>query len=90
MRCVDGCPAHALSGEGKIDKKRCGDVIFAYGFRYFQRVMEEIREGDSSTSRKAIEDTELLEMWQTFMTGNYYYCFHCQSQCPAPELYPRT
>ncbi len=90
MRCVDGCPADALSGEGKIDKKRCGDVIFEYGFRYFQRVMEGMLEGGSSASREAIEGTGLLEMWQTFMTGNYYYCFHCQSQCPAPELYPRT
>lgn len=90
MRCVEGCPASALSGEGKIDKKRCGDVIFEYGFRYFQRVMEGILEGDSTAAREAIEGAGLLEMWQTFMTGNYYYCFHCQSQCPASELYPRT
>jgi hypothetical protein len=25
----------------------------------------------------------LRELWQTFMTGNYYYCFECQAQCPA-------
>jgi hypothetical protein len=30
-----------------------------------------------------IEGYELREMWQTFMTGNYYYCFNCQSQCFA-------
>ncbi|MGD8948324.1 MAG: hypothetical protein PVI62_16795 [Desulfobacterales bacterium] len=28
----------------------------------------------------------LREIWQTFMTGNYYYCFECQSQCPATRL----
>ena len=27
----------------------------------------------------------LRELWQTFMTGNYYYCFKCQSQCPATK-----
>ena len=90
MRCVEGCPANALSGEGKIDKKRCGDVIFAYGFRYFQRVMQGSLESSDTTAREAVEGEGLLEMWQTFMTGNYYYCFHCQSQCPASALYPRT
>jgi len=90
MRCVEGCPANALFGEGKIDKKRCGDVIFAFGFRHFQRVMNGLLEGDSTATREAIEGPGLLEMWQTFMTGNYYYCFHCQSQCPASALYPRA
>jgi epoxyqueuosine reductase QueG len=89
MRCVDGCPAQALSGEGKIDKKRCGDVIFEYGFRYFQRLMKGMLESDSTAAREATEDSGLLELWQTFMTGNYYYCFHCQCQCPASALYPR-
>jgi epoxyqueuosine reductase QueG len=89
MRCVESCPANALSGEGKIDKKRCGDVIFEYGFRYFKRVIQEIREFDSTATREVQEDVRLLEMWQTFMTGNYYYCFQCQCQCPASALYPR-
>jgi epoxyqueuosine reductase QueG len=89
MRCVEGCPADALSGEGKINKKRCGDVIFEYGFRYFRRLMEGILENDSTAAREATEGEGLLEMWQSFMTGNYYYCFHCQSQCPASALYPR-
>jgi len=89
MRCVESCPADALSGEGKIDKKRCGDVIFEYGFRYFKRVIQEIREFDPSATREVPEDVRLLEMWQTFMTGNYYYCFQCQCQCPASALYSR-
>jgi epoxyqueuosine reductase QueG len=89
MRCIEGCPAQALSGEGRINKQLCGDVIFEYGFRYFKRVMEGIREKDPTTAREALEGAGLLELWQTFMTGNYYYCFHCQSQCPASKLYPR-
>jgi epoxyqueuosine reductase QueG len=89
MRCVEGCPANALSGEGRVDKKRCGDRIFEYGFRYFQRWVQGIQAGGSTRTREAIGERGLLEMWQTFMTGNYYYCFHCQSQCPASALYPR-
>jgi len=90
MRCVEGCPADALSGAGRIDKKRCGDVIFEYGFRYFHTVMKGLLQGDRTAVRESVEGSGLLEMWQSFMTGNYYYCFQCQSQCPASELYPRT
>lgn len=90
MKCVESCPVDALSGEGSIDKKRCGDVIFEYGYRYFQGVMKGLMQGDPTKARQAIEGTGLLEMWQTFMTGNYYYCFQCQSQCPASALYPRA
>ena len=43
-----------------------------------------------TAAREAIDGAGLLEMWQSFMTGNYYYCFHCQSQCPASALYPRS
>ena len=28
----------------------------------------------------------LRQLWQTFMTGNYYFCFRCQPQCPATRL----
>lgn len=90
MKCVESCPVEALSGEGRIDKKRCGDVIFEYGYRYFHGVMKALLQDDPTTARQAIEGTGLLEMWQTFMTGNYYYCFQCQSQCPASVLYPRA
>ena len=38
--------------------------------------------------REIIEGEGLRDMWQTFMTGNYYYCFKCQAQCPASALYP--
>jgi epoxyqueuosine reductase QueG len=88
MRCVEACPAGALAGKGKINKKLCGDVIFAHGFRYFQQVMEGIAKGAYVEMRQIIEGEGLRELWQTFMTGNYYYCFKCQAQCPAPALYP--
>jgi len=88
MRCVEACPAGALSGEGKINKKLCGDEIFKHGFRYFQQFVERIAKGQYEEMREILEGEGLRDMWQTFMTGNYYYCFKCQAQCPASALYP--
>jgi epoxyqueuosine reductase QueG len=83
MRCVEACPSGALSGGGAINKKLCGEVIFKFGFRFFQRFMKGLLKRDQLETENIIEGYELREMWQTFMTGNYYYCFNCQSQCPA-------
>ncbi len=82
MRCVEACPFGALSGKGAVDKKLCGEAIFKYGFRFFQRFMQGLLQEDREEIQGIIQGHELREMWQTFMTGNYYYCFACQSQCP--------
>ncbi len=83
MRCVEACPSGALSGGGSVNKKLCGDVIFKYGFRFFQKFMKGLLKREQPEPENIIEGYELREMWQTFMTGNYYYCFNCQSHCPA-------
>ena len=85
MRCIESCPAGALSGGGKIDKKLCGEVIFKYGFRFFQRLMEDMIEEPATKIKENVEGYALREMWQTFMTGNYYNCFRCQSMCPVKK-----
>lgn len=86
MACVEACSTGALSGEGKIDKKLCGDEIFKFGFRFFKGFIQDLARENSNEAEKIIEGEELLEMWQTFMTGNYYYCFRCQSQCPGSKF----
>lgn len=86
MRCLAACPTGALSGEGKIDKKLCGEAIFKFGFRFFQQCMEGLCAGPTEEALNIVEGFGLREMWQTFMTGNYYYCFECQSRCPAQSL----
>ena len=85
-RCIEACPVDALTGEGKINKKRCGDEIFKYGFRFFADSLQEMIQRPEEEVEKFFKGYGLREMWQTFMTGNYYYCFHCQSQCPATKL----
>lgn len=85
-RCLEACPPGALSGNGKVNKKLCGEAIFKYGFRFFQRFVKGLAGTPSDELDRIIEGFELREMWQTFMTGNYYYCWECQSQCPATRL----
>jgi ferredoxin len=80
MGCVKSCPPQALTGGGKIDKKKCGDHIFRYGFRSFQGFMSDLLERNDK-ARATIDGYGLRELWQNFMTGNYYYCFRCQTQC---------
>ena len=86
MRCVEACPVQALSGNGKINKKRCGDRIFRFGFRFFQKVMQGMMDQPADELREIVQGSGLRQLWQTFMTGSYYYCFKCQSQCPATRL----
>jgi epoxyqueuosine reductase QueG len=82
-RCIDVCPVGALSGEGNIDKKLCGNEIFAYGLRFFAEFIQDLKQKPLSECEEIINGYGLRELWQTFMTGNYYYCFKCQTQCPA-------
>lgn len=86
MRCIEACPVNALAGGGKINKKLCGDHIFKFGFRYFQKVMQGMMDEPTDELREIVQGNGLRQLWQTFMTGNYYYCFKCQSQCPATRL----
>jgi len=86
MRCVEACPPRALSGGGKVDKKLCGDQVFQHGFRFFRRFMEDLVTKPPAEARGMLAGEGLREIWQTFMTGNYYYCFACQYQCPSDRL----
>lgn len=83
MRCVEACPVNALFGQGKINKKLCGDNIFKFGFRYFQKTVAGLMDKPNEELQEIVQGHGLRELWQTCMTGNYYYCFECQSQCPA-------
>jgi len=89
LRCIDACPVNALGGTGNINKKKCGDEIFKYGFRYFADFMQDLIQKPKSEMKEILKGHGTRELWQNFMTGNYYYCFECQSQCPATKM-PQT
>ncbi len=82
-RCVDACPAAALAGGGAIDKRKCGDRIFSGGFRSWRRFLLDLFDATPEERRETAGGQLALELWQNFMTGNYYYCFACQAACPV-------
>ncbi|MGE5663756.1 MAG: 4Fe-4S binding protein [Deltaproteobacteria bacterium] len=87
-RCVDACPAGALAGGGAIDKRRCGDRIFSGGYRAWRRFLLDLVEAPPDKRREMTGGQTSLDLWQNFMTGNYYYCFACQAACPVGRTAP--
>jgi epoxyqueuosine reductase QueG len=85
-RCLAACPSGALSGAGRTDKKKCGDVIFSGGYRGWRRFLLELLEAGSDRRLELLGGQRSLELWQNFMTGNYYYCFACQAACPVGKV----
>jgi epoxyqueuosine reductase len=80
-QCVNACPGHALSGDGSLDKRRCGAQVMAYGFTQFRKTMATLAKGSQEDVDAVLNSFDLREIWQTFMTGNYYYCTQCMIQC---------
>jgi epoxyqueuosine reductase QueG len=82
QNCIKACPVGALLGDGELDKQRCGKHIMAYGMRAFTRLLREVATAKSEASiKEAIYSHRTRELWQAFETGNYYYCWTCQSSC---------
>ena len=82
-RCLEACPAAALPGGGRIDRKKCGEKIFAGGYRAWRKFLLELVEATPERRREMTGAQISLEIWQNFMTGNYYSCFACQAACPV-------
>lgn len=82
-RCREACPAGALPGGGKVDKRKCGDTIFSGGYRAWRDFLVALVEASPEDRRALAAGRLSLDLWQNFMTGNYYYCFACQAACPV-------
>ncbi|MHB1418528.1 MAG: 4Fe-4S binding protein [Bacillota bacterium] len=81
--CIERCPAHALLGDGGINKKACARVIFDFGLRQYIKFNAEMFEADPEERKRILRSRTVREIWQNFMTGNYYYCWSCQASCPV-------
>jgi len=82
--CIRRCPSGALLGDGRIDKKRCGDHIFSHGLRAFTRLLVDLSGATSTAAaREIVYVNRTRELWQALETGNYYYCWTCQGTCPV-------
>lgn len=71
MRCVEACPAGALSGSGRFDKRKCGNRIFSGGFREWRRFLLDLLGARPERREEIAESRTPLDFWQIFMTGNY-------------------
>lgn len=82
-KCLESCPVQALKGNGEVNKRLCGDKIFSYGLRKAMDLVEEMLSAPADQRKELIQGYAFREIWQTFMVGNYYYCWECVSNCPA-------
>lgn len=80
--CLSSCPGKALLGEGKVDKRACGRVIFEFGLRGMIKFIGEMIEASAEKKAELLKSYPFRELWQTLASGNYYYCFECQNLCP--------
>ncbi|MGZ6203024.1 MAG: hypothetical protein ACXWM6_16065 [Thermodesulfobacteriota bacterium] len=80
--CLSGCPGKALLGNGKVDKRACGRVIFQFGLRGMIKFVGEMIEAPAEKKAELLKSYPFRELWQTLASGNYYYCFECQGLCP--------
>ncbi len=93
--CVAACPAGALTGDGRVDKRKCGDRVFVGGFRSWRRFLSDLAEAPTAQRQELLGSPQALDLWQNFMTGIYYACWACQAACPvgqtpAPGSPPRA
>lgn len=81
--CLAACPAGALKGDAPVDKRLCGPHSMRHGFNHLRATLETLTGGDAAVRQDTLDGFGLRELWQTLITGNYYYCAQCQLQCPA-------
>jgi len=80
--CLSGCPGRALLGKGKVDKRACGRVIFEFGLRRMMKFAGEMFDASTKERADLLKSYPFRELWQTLVSGSYYYCFECQALCP--------
>ena len=80
--CMLGCPSKALLGGGQVDKQACGRVVFEFGLRGMTKFVGRMLNASSEQRTEMLKSHPFRELWQTLVSGNYYYCFECQATCP--------
>lgn len=80
--CMLGCPSKALLGGGQVDKRACGRVVFEFGLRGMTKFVGGMLNASPEERTEMLKSHPFRELWQTLVSGNYYYCFECQALCP--------
>ena len=83
FRCVEACPAAAISEEGQIDKLKCLRQCLPYGVGGLIRFLEDFLDTkDKDAGRKMLREPRALELHQFVRVGNYS-CAECVKACPV-------
>lgn len=80
--CILGCPSKALVGGGEVDKRACSRMVFQFGLRGMTKFVGGMLNASLEERREMLKSHTFRELWQTLVSGNYYYCFECQALCP--------
>jgi epoxyqueuosine reductase QueG len=80
--CMLGCPSKALLGGGQVEKRACGRVIFEFGLRGVTKFLGGMLDASPEKRLEMLKSYPFREIWQSLVSGNYYYCFECQGLCP--------
>jgi len=80
--CILGCPSKALLGGGEVDNRACGRMVFQFGLRGMTKFVGGMLNASSEKQIEMLKSHTFRELWQTLVSGNYYYCFECQALCP--------
>jgi hypothetical protein len=60
----------------------CGRVVLEFGLRGMTKFMGGMLNASSEQQTEMLKSHFFRELWQTLVSGNYYYCFECQALCP--------
>lgn len=80
--CILGCPSKALLGGGQVDKRACGRLVFEFGLRGMTKFVGGMLNASPEERVEMLKSRPFRDLWQTLVSGNYYYCFECQALCP--------
>ena len=57
-------------------------MIFEFGLRGMMKFVGEMFDTTPKARAQMLKSYPFRELWQTLVSGNYFYCFECQSVCP--------
>jgi len=57
-------------------------MIFEFDLRGMMKFVGEMFDAKPEVRSQILKSYPFRELWQTLVSGNYYYCFECQALCP--------
>jgi|GEM_PF-4140724 len=71
-----------LSSARSIVVIACGRVVFEFGLRGMTKFVGGMLNAFSEKRTEMLKSHPFRELWQSLVSGSYYYCFECQAIYP--------